>query len=182
MVGCDLSELLIRRIRVNSEESARLSRPAVEVGAEHRRLLVVRHLCGRERLNPTANPQPALGRGAQVPYTVRLPSGRHKVPLAPQDEQVNRDAAPLAAGSATDLEYPLATKVQPQAPNQEAHDRVEHVHHEPRWLPISSHQLVFSVWCAFIDGSSLVALPGTGSSIRLRSGYREACAADPSAP
>jgi hypothetical protein len=107
VVRRDPPKLLIARVRSDAvEEHADLGLPALQVGAEQRRLLVVEELGGGERLGATAKPQPPRAASAEVADPLRVPARRDEVASAVHHQQVDGRTARLARLTAAYLEHP----------------------------------------------------------------------------
>ena len=105
MVGRNPLEVVGRGVRPDAaEELPDLPFPALEVGAEDRDLVGVRHLHGANPLTPAAAQEVGLACHSQVANPLRVPARRDEVALALEVKDVDRDAARLAGLPTAHLE------------------------------------------------------------------------------
>src|SRR5918994_1481154 len=131
MAGGDRAELVVGGVGAHAlEEHADLNLPALEVGPQHRDLLVVAELARPEVLDLLADPELPRAGHAQVAHPLRFAAGSHEVALALVLEQVDRRRTPLAAGATPDGEHPRAQHAHTAA-GQEGDGGVEDFAGEP---------------------------------------------------
>lgn len=89
----DPTELRFWRVGTDAvEEHADLELPALEVGAQEWRLLAVGDLSGRERLRSLAEQQATPPARPQVTDPLGVPARSDEVPLAVDDQEIDRGA------------------------------------------------------------------------------------------
>src|ERR671910_649525 len=146
MAGGDRAELVVGGVGAHAlEEHADLDVPALEVGPQHRDLLVLGELTRPEVLDLLADPELPRAGHAQVAHPLRFAARSDEVALALVLEQVDRRRTPLAAGATPDGEHPRAQHAHTAA-GQERDGGVEHVAGEPTGGAVmgSHHPIVTS--------------------------------------
>src|SRR3954454_5265257 len=112
------------------EEHADLELPPLQVGTQHRNLLLIGQLSTAKCLGASADPQLACPSGPQVAHPLAFAARRYQVAAPLMGEQVHRRCTPLAAGSSPDRQDPRADDAY-SVSSQERDGSVEDVAGEP---------------------------------------------------
>src|SRR5262245_23525600 len=143
MVGADAPQLVLGGIAAHAaEEDAHLGLPALQVGAQDRRLLLVRDLGRPEPLRAPHDPQLAFTRHAQVANPLRDAPGRNEIANTLVGEEIDGRGPPLAAGAAPHPQLPRAPHADPR-PREQCDGRIADVSGEPTGTDVSG--LCFAV-------------------------------------
>src|SRR5947209_8644331 len=137
MVRRDAAQVGVARLRTDTaEEDADLGLPPLEVGPQHRNLVVVRQLHRGERLAAPAQLELAGTGDAQVAHPLGVTARRDEVALAVVGQQVDRSRARYAAGAPAHDEHPRPPHGDPGA-GQDGDGTVEDVAREPPRLHVT---------------------------------------------
>jgi hypothetical protein len=152
MVGTDPAQLLLRRVGADTaEEDTHLRLPALEVGAQHRRLLLVGEFLRPERLRASPDLQLSASRRAQIANPVCHSPGRDEVAIVLVGEDVDGCGPPLAARATAHAQHAGSPDTEP-GPGEEGDGRVADVVGEPAGTNISGFR--------FAAGHASVPYPG----------------------
>src|ERR1039458_2020967 len=109
MIRRDPAELIVRGVRPDTvEECPDLELPLLQIGPQHRRLLIVGELDRRKWFCPPTDTQAAPTTRAQVLNPLRVAAWRDQIVGAFVAEQVHRGLSPLAGLAALHLEHARA--------------------------------------------------------------------------
>ena len=97
MLGRDAAQLFLGRLGADaSEEHAGLGLPALEVGPQQLRLLLVGNLRRSERLGPPAQSKLPFPRGSEISHPLRVPALSDEVATSVVGQDVDGYLPPFA--------------------------------------------------------------------------------------
>src|SRR3989440_1490991 len=131
MVGADPAQLLLGRVGADAaEEDTHFGLPALEVGTQDGRRLLVDELRRPERLRASSDAQLSFADRPKVPNPWRHAARREEVAIAFVGQEVDRRRPPLAALAAAHAQLPGSPDADP-GPSEQRDDWIEDVLGEP---------------------------------------------------
>jgi len=142
--GAIRCELFLWRRRAHAiEEDPNLSLPALEIGAQERRLLLIGKFNSSECLNVSAEEEFTTSGNAQVAYPLCLAPGCYQVAVTAVGEQVHRGGTPLTTRPPLDPQHPRTPDADAQ-PGRPSYGPVEHMLSHPSGLSVVCHAAIMA--------------------------------------